>query len=123
MTALTAAQFAIVGSRRATRSALSFAARVAGELVRGGLVITSGLALGVDGAAHRGALAAGGRTVAVLGCGIDRVYPARHRALAGDIVTRGALLSEFPLGAPPLKQHFPRRNRLIAGLCQGLPGR
>ncbi len=117
--ALAAAQFAIVGSRKATRGACDTATRIAAELAARGAVITSGLALGIDQAAHRGALGAGGRTVAVLGCGIDRVYPHRHRTLAAEIRGAGALVSEFPLGAPPMARHFPQRNRIIAGLCLG----
>ena len=80
----------------------------------------SGLALGVDAAAHRGALAVGQKTLAVIGTGADRVYPASHRELAHEIAGQGVLLSEFPLGAPPLPSHFPRRNRLIAGLSRGV---
>ncbi len=118
LSVLRAAQLAIVGARRATRSAREFAADLAGEVVRRGVAVGSGLALGIDGAAHRGALAAGGTTLAVLGCGIDRVYPRRHLELAASIERSGALVSEFPLGAAPLRHHFPRRNRLIAGLAR-----
>jgi DNA processing protein len=85
-----------------------------------GLVITSGLALGVDGAAHHGALEAGGKTIAVCGTGLDRVYPGRHRELAHAIVANGALVSEFRVGAAPLPSHFPIRNRLISGLSAGV---
>jgi DNA processing protein len=113
-------QVAIVGARSATPQGLETAEAFAAELTRRGVLITSGLALGVDGAAHRGALAAGGATVAVCGTGLDRVYPARHRALAHEIAARGALLSEFPTGTPPLADHFPRRNRLISGLSLGV---
>ena len=112
-------QFAIVGSRKATRAACDFAAEIASQLVRYGTVITSGLAQGVDAAAHRGALAGNGHTLAVFGCGIDRVYPTCHRKLAAEIVECGVLVSEFPLGAAPRKHHFPQRNRLIAGLSSG----
>lgn len=110
---------AMVGSRNPSsggrRTAFEFARHLAGA----GLVITSGLALGVDGAAHRGALAAGGPTVAVLGTGPDRVYPAAHRELAHEVVEQGALVSEFPPGTTPRPEHFPRRNRLISGLSLG----
>ena len=108
---------AIVGSRKAGHGACAVATGIAGDLVDHGLVITSGLALGIDAAAHRAALSRGGGTIAVFGCGLDNVYPRRHRALAGEIAARGALVSEFPLGSKPLKHHFPQRNRLIAGLC------
>lgn len=111
-------QIAIVGSRRATPPGLEFAGRLAADLAGHGVVTTSGLAYGIDAAAHRGALTHG-LTVAVLGCGIDRTYPYRHRALAAEIAAKGALISEFPLGYPPLKSNFPRRNRLISGLALG----
>ena len=118
-TVLSLPQLALVGSRNptptGTRAAHDFAAHLAGA----GLIITSGLALGVDGAAHQGALDAGGITLAVMGTGPDRIYPARHRDLAHAIVERGALVTEFPLGTPPLPDHFPRRNRLISGLSLG----
>lgn len=116
---LSAAQLAVVGARRATRAGCAFAERLAADLAAAGLCVTSGLALGIDAAAHRGALAAGGDTLAVLGCGIDRIYPRRHAALAADIAERGAIISEFPLGAQPLPRHFPMRNRVIAGLSLG----
>lgn len=112
-------QIAVVGSRHATPRGMDIAHGLAHALASSGVLITSGLARGIDGAAHRGALAAGGRTVAVLGCAIDRVYPAQHRELAHDITHNGALISEFPFGAPPLAAHFPRRNRIISGLALG----
>ena len=118
---------AIVGSRNPTPQGRLNAQAMARELAQAGLSIVSGLALGVDGAAHEGALeaaVAGARagtlaTLAVVGTGLDRVYPRQHLALAQRIAERGLLLSEYPLGTPPLAAHFPRRNRLIAGLSQG----
>ncbi len=112
-------QIAIVGSRKASAGGLRLAQEMAAALAQVGLTVTSGMALGIDAAAHRAALATTGKTLAVLGCGIDRVYPARHRELAGEIRRRGALVSEFALGAPPARHHFPRRNRIIAGLAHG----
>lgn len=115
---LNAPQLAIVGTRRPSHYAREFAGRLAAAVAARGIVVTSGLARGIDGEAHRGALSGAGRTIAVLGCGIDRVYPERHRKLAADIVAAGALVSEFPLGLPPRPYHFPRRNRIISGLCR-----
>jgi len=113
-------QIAVVGARRASRRALDDAAWIVRDLVGADLVVTSGLALGVDGAAHRAALDAGGSTIAVLGSGLDRVYPARHRGLAEQIAREGLLLSEFLPGTPALPHHFPRRNRLVSGLALGV---
>ncbi len=113
-------QVAIVGSRSPTPGGSDNAHQFARFLAGAGFVVTSGLALGVDGAAHRGALAANGRTVAVLGTGIDRVYPARHRQLAQDIIAAGgALVSEFPLDTRSNASNFPQRNRIISGLSCG----
>src|SRR5439155_9285751 len=110
---------AVVGARRASE----YGRRIADELARGlaqaGITVVSGLATGIDAAAHRGALAAGGRTVAVLGTGIDRVYPSWHAGLAAEIVPQGALVTEFACGTPPRAFHFPLRNRLISGLSLG----
>lgn len=117
---LSAAQIAIVGSRNATMPALQTTRAFAGELAARGWVIVSGMALGVDGAAHEGALDAGGLTIAVVGTGLDRVYPARHKALAHRIVTQGAMISEFPVGTGVRAHHFPRRNRIISGLVSGV---
>lgn len=117
---LTRPQIAVVGARNPTPSGRDNARAFAQALSRAGLTITSGLALGIDAAAHLGALACGGSTVAVCGTGLDRVYPAAHRHLAHTIAERGALVSEFPLGTPPRAQNFPVRNRLISGLSLGV---
>lgn len=109
-------QIALVGSRRPTANGARTATGFAGALARAGLVITSGMAAGIDAAGHRGALDAGAPTVAVLGTGPDMVYPPRHGPLAGEIAACGALVSEFPPGTPPHPGHFPRRNRLISGM-------
>ncbi len=111
-------QIAIVGSRHASRIGLENARAFARHLACEGLPVTSGLAAGIDGAAHEGALD-GGHTLAVLGTGLDRVFPARHRELAHRIAEHGLLVSEFPPGTPPLPGNFPRRNRIIAGLTLG----
>lgn len=110
---------AIVGSRNATPQGKANAEAFAMALAEAGLTIVSGLALGIDAAAHRGGLRSKSSTVAVIGTGIDRIYPARNEALAHEIVEQGAIVSEFPLGTPALKENFPRRNRLIAGLARG----
>ncbi|HET9846009.1 MAG TPA: DNA-processing protein DprA [Nitrospira sp.] len=111
---------AVVGSRRATPAGRVITEQLATELAGAGITIVSGLARGVDAAAHRGALAAGGRTVAVLGCGLGRTYPAEHERLRHEIEERGAVVSELPLDAPPHSGHFPRRNRIISGLSIGV---
>jgi DNA processing protein len=115
--ALSRPAVAIVGSRAATPYALEVAARLAGELAEREMVVVSGLARGVDGAAHRGCLAAGGTTIAVLGSGPDVMYPPEHRELANKVCQEGAIVSELGPGAPPLPEHFPLRNRLISGIC------
>ncbi|TAJ25515.1 MAG: DNA-protecting protein DprA [Nitrospirae bacterium] len=111
---------AIVGARRATAAGRLVTEQLSRDLASAGFTIVSGLARGVDAAAHRGALAAQGRTLAVLGCGIDRTYPPEHQALRQQIEAHGAVLSEFPLGAHPHAYHFPRRNRIISGLSLGV---
>lgn len=112
-------RLAIVGSRNPTPQGEANARQFARALGEAGVCVVSGLALGVDGAAHAGALDAGAPTIAVVGTGLDRVYPKRHLSLAHRIVACGALVSEYPLGTPPLAAHFPQRNRIIAGLSQG----
>ena len=107
---------AIVGSRAASPYALEVARRLGSDLARRNVAVVSGMARGVDSAAHRGALEADGITVAVFGCGVDVIYPPEHRELAKRIAERGALVSEFPPGMPPLKNNFPQRNRIISGL-------
>ncbi len=110
---------AMVGSRRPTPQGRDNAEDFGRELAAAGLVIVSGLALGVDGAAHQGALDAGGDTIAIVGTGQDQIYPRRHNALGERIRREGLMVSEYALGTPPLPQHFPRRNRLIAGMARG----
>ncbi len=119
LAALSAEAIAIVGSRRATPQGLANARHFAHTLSDAGQVIVSGLALGIDAAAHEGALQGRSATVAVLGSGLDQVYPRRHQALASRIEAHGALLSEFAPGTPPLAENFPQRNRIIAGLTRG----
>ena len=109
-------QLAMVGSRRASLAGKRMASALAGAAVRSELAVTSGLALGIDGASHRGALEAGGASVAVMATGIERIYPARHRPLAEALAETGALVTEWPPGTPPQRGHFPRRNRIISGL-------
>jgi DNA processing protein len=111
---------AIVGSRRPTERGCRFAHDLAFELTRRGWTIVSGLAYGIDASAHRGALDAGGKTAAVLGCGVDIVYPAAHHELYQRIMERGILLSEFAMGAKPDGTNFPRRNRVLSGICKGV---
>lgn len=117
--ALSAPQLAIVGSRNPTQPGRATAHSFATWFARAGLVVTSGLATGIDAAAHEGALAGDGETVAVCGAGLDAIYPAENAALAARIRARGALVSEFPPGTPPRRGNFPQRNRIIAGLALG----
>jgi DNA processing protein len=111
---------AVVGSRHPTPGGRVFTEQLCRGLATAGLTVVSGLARGIDAAAHRGALSAPGRTVAVLGCGLDQTYPPEHAGLRREIESSGAVLSELPLGAPPHGSHFPRRNRIISGMCLGV---
>jgi len=111
---------AVVGTRRPTPYGRQATAHLVEGLARAGVTVVSGLALGIDGVAHRTALEAGGRTLAVLACGLDRVYPPEHRDLAEAVARSGALLSEFPPGTRPEAHNFPRRNRLLSGLALGV---
>ena len=120
LASLTGRVVAIVGSRAGSSVALETAGQLAWDLASRGVVVVSGLARGVDSAAHRGALAADGATVAVLGSGLDRLYPPEHKPLADAIARRGAVLTEFPPEAAPLPYHFPLRNRIISGLARAI---
>jgi len=115
-----ATAIAVVGTRKASNSGLSTARWLARELGGMGFSIVSGLARGVDAAAHQGALESGGRTLAVLGCGVDVVYPPEHRKLKQEVEAKGAVISEFPPGTPPYAWNFPARNRIISGLALGV---
>jgi DNA processing protein len=112
--------FAVVGTRRPTPYGLAAAERLSADLARAGLTIVSGMARGIDTTAHRGALSAAGDTVAVLGCGVDVIYPSENRRLATDLAARGLLLSEFAMGSTAFPQNFPIRNRIISGMSAGV---
>ena len=111
---------AVVGTRRPTPYGIAVAERLSGDLAHAGLTIASGMARGVDTAAHRGTLAVGGDTIAVLGCGVDIVYPAENRKLASELASKGLIISEFPMGATAFPQNFPIRNRIISGISLGV---
>ncbi|HEY55402.1 MAG TPA: DNA-protecting protein DprA [Dehalococcoidia bacterium] len=111
---------AVVGTRRSTVYGRQAAEEIVTDLARNKITIVSGLARGIDSIAHKSALEAGGRTIAVFGCGLDTVYPAEHASLARDIIANGALISEFPLGTEPRKENFPLRNRIMSGLSLGV---
>jgi DNA processing protein len=110
----------VVGTRRPTPYGLAVAERLSGDLAHAGLTIASGMARGIDTAAHKGTLAAGGDTVAVLGCGVDIVYPSENRKLAAELAAKGLILSEFPMGSVAFPQNFPIRNRIISGMSVGV---
>ncbi|MGA2136217.1 MAG: DNA-processing protein DprA [Bryobacteraceae bacterium] len=111
--------FAVVGTRRPTPYGLAVAERLAADLARAGLTIVSGMARGIDTAAHKGALSAGGDTIAVLGCGVDIIYPSENRRLAADLAARGLIISEYAMGSVAFPQNFPVRNRIISGMSTG----
>jgi DNA processing protein len=110
----------VVGTRRASTYGTAVAERLSADLSRAGLTIASGMARGIDTTAHRAALAVGGNTVAVLGCGADMVYPSENRKLAAELIEKGLVLSEYPMGTPAYPQNFPVRNRIISGMSKGL---
>jgi DNA processing protein len=112
--------FAMVGTRRPTPYGMAVAEKIAADLARAGLTIVSGMARGIDTASHKGALSAQGQTIAVLGCGVDVVYPSENKKVATEIVAKGLLISEFPMGSVAFPQNFPIRNRIVSGLSVGL---
>jgi DNA processing protein len=117
---LTSISIGVVGTRHPTPYGIAAAEKLAGDLARAGVTITSGMARGIDTAAHKAALAAEGLTIAVLGCGVDVVYPSENRKLAGEIAAKGLILSEFPMESVAFPQNFPIRNRIISGLSAGI---
>lgn len=117
---LSAPQIAVVGSRNPTQHGIDTARRFAQQLAQADYVITSGLALGIDAVSHQSTLAVGQATIAVLGCGLDRIYPARHCSLAEQVAANGALVSEYMLGTAPIAENFPQRNRIVSGLSLGV---
>ena len=117
LTCLSRPAIAIVGTRQPSRDGLALADQMGYELASAGFLVVSGLAHGIDAAAHRGALRSGGQTLAVMATGMDRIYPAHHYRLAGDVAAQGALVTEFCPGVAPHRGHFPRRNRTLSGLC------
>jgi DNA processing protein len=117
---LSSLSIAVVGTRHPTPYGMAATERLAGDLARAGLTIVSGMARGIDTASHKACLAAGGTTIAVLGCGVDVVYPSENKKLAAEIVARGLIVSEFPMGAVAFPQNFPIRNRIVSGLACGL---
>ncbi|HYA15908.1 MAG TPA: DNA-processing protein DprA, partial [Bryobacteraceae bacterium] len=117
---LSSVAIGVVGTRHPTPYGTAAAERLSGDLARAGITVVSGMARGIDTAAHKAALAAEGNTIAVLGCGVDVVYPSENRKLAAEIAARGLLLSEFPMGATAFPQNFPIRNRIISGLSAGI---
>ena len=119
-TIFTGIAVAVIGARFASKEGVIAAREIASDLARAGIVVVSGLARGIDAAAHRGALDGGGKTIAVLGTGIDRVYPAENESLSDEIAAKGLLVTEFPLGSAPEDWHFPRRNRIISGLSKAV---
>jgi DNA processing protein len=110
----------VVGSRRTSSYGRSVTEKITRELVRHGVTIVSGMARGIDSVAHQSAISGGGRTIAILGCGVDVIYPPENRSLFEQILDHGAVLSEFPMGSPPEASHFPKRNRVISGLSLGV---
>lgn len=118
--ALSQPGLAVVGSRKASAAGLRLARDIAADAARAGLTVCSGLAIGIDGAAHEGALEAGGVSVGVMATGIEYIHPRRHRDLGHRLLARGALVTEFEPGTPPLPHNFPRRNRIISGLSLGV---
>ena len=111
---------AVVGSRRASGYGLSLARKISGELAQNSICVVSGMARGIDTAAHQGALSVNGRTIAVLGCGLDMVYPPENKKLMESIIENGAVISEYPPCAEPAPHHFPVRNRIVSGMLVGV---